>query len=276
MSAPCSPRIWVSIDVCLCDIYPRGGMKLVEIFLANSASYPLNLQVNLSCDRSESAQTSWEALIRHISRWKQLHFKFSEESQAGILGDQVFMFDNLVSFHSGRDTGPYYTNKENGLFWQALAQAPKLVEVQTWRFYPLHFIPYHQLTTLVIGCLRSDDFKDLIPILEVSIKLHTFKLLLFSTHSHRVIDIPRRIKLPSLRTLSICPGYDSVKPRNVAINNPFLKILLASLEMPSLSSFKLAYDSHSETLQPWPPSLLDLLQQITTLRCFHFHPGSPS
>ncbi|KAF9254379.1 hypothetical protein L218DRAFT_968216, partial [Marasmius fiardii PR-910] len=42
-----SPKIWASIDVYLCDIYPRGGTKLVEIFLANSASYPLNLQVNL-------------------------------------------------------------------------------------------------------------------------------------------------------------------------------------------------------------------------------------
>ncbi|KAF9255608.1 hypothetical protein L218DRAFT_1008382 [Marasmius fiardii PR-910] len=95
----------------------------------------------------------------------------------------------------------------NGLFWEALAQAQKLEEVRMWELCPLCFLPFHQLTALVIESLRPDNFKNLL-ILEVSIKLRTLKLKLFTSALDDIIDIPRRIKVPSLHTLSIRPGYD--------------------------------------------------------------------
>ncbi|KAF9253945.1 hypothetical protein L218DRAFT_678622, partial [Marasmius fiardii PR-910] len=115
-------------------------------------------------------------------------------------------------------------------------------------------------------------FKILLPMLEASSNLCTLTIL---TCLHPPLGItPPRVEIPSLRTLSIGSGYDSRRPRPVALNNITLQNLLASLVLPSLSTFELTCFLSLDITEVWPPSLLDMLKRSLTLQCFLLTPMS--
>ncbi|KAF9258001.1 hypothetical protein L218DRAFT_1005530 [Marasmius fiardii PR-910] len=267
----CSPKLWASLYVELCREYPRCATKLVETFLTKSASYPLHLQVFLGSYRPESVQTTWTLLASHNSRFQQLYVVLSRASERRLRGMLKITFDNLAFISLDTSNIPFEnSNVELALdssFWKALSQAPKLTKVEMYRLYPPGSLPYRQLTTMRIHFLGAADIENFLSIMKVTAKLSSLTIGSFEQPEALLHLVPHRVEMLSLRTLSLCPGGDEDCYFSVAIENPLLEILLASLILPSLNTFQLSCFPHSKKTQVWPPFLLDMLKRSsTTLR----------
>ncbi|KAF9257993.1 hypothetical protein L218DRAFT_1080632 [Marasmius fiardii PR-910] len=266
-----SPRLWCSITVELSAGYPKGWTKLVETFLERSMPHPLDLDIYLSntMANSEWAQATWETLKYHFSRSEVLHLDFHswlDPDPFISFRDMDVTLNNLLSFHGGDGFAPVDDNGDmdiNNPFWRALSQAPKLTRVQLNVFYPLEILPFQQLTELVIESVGAGDLEEFLEMLEVSRSLRNLKIDCFLDAKH--LDIltinPRSVVLPSLNTLSICPGVDWEEIEPVEITNPLLEVFCASVVMPSLFSFELSCSPPSDTKHSWPESLLGMLER---------------
>ncbi|KAF9255609.1 hypothetical protein L218DRAFT_314729, partial [Marasmius fiardii PR-910] len=147
--------------------------------------------------------------------------------------------------------------------WRASPIAPRLAQVQVYNLYPSGYLPYSQLTKLIVDSVKDVD--TLLHTLKVSKNLQFLQLSNFSdTQSSQVI--PHRVELPFLHTFSI--WYMSKQRQFVIMDNANLQALFSSLVMPVLSPFKLACRTSPVSGKfYWPSSLLTILRQSsTTLR----------
>ncbi|KAF9252426.1 hypothetical protein L218DRAFT_1010504 [Marasmius fiardii PR-910] len=252
------PRLWSSISIRFSgDIQPLGAKKLLESFLENSAECPLDLRVVVASEIAtwrKHALSSWDLLKCHYTRSENLVIEnYSNFNRSafdpfrGVASTEFGIFHHLLSFSYVEQSPP--KSELNGSWW-ASPIAPRLAQVQVYNLYPSGYLPYSQLTKLIVDSLK------------VSKNLQFLQLSnLSDTQSSQVI--PHRVELPFPHTFSI--WYVSKQRQFVIMDNANLQALFSSLVMPVLSTFKLACRTSPVSGKfYWPSSLLTILRQSST------------
>ncbi|KAF9253948.1 hypothetical protein L218DRAFT_678601 [Marasmius fiardii PR-910] len=259
------PRLWLSISIRFSgDIQPLGAKKLLESFLENSAECPLDLRVVVASEIAtwrKHALSSWDLLKCHYTRSEKLVIEnYSNFNRSafdpfqGVASTEFGIFHHLLSFSYVEQSPP--KSELNGS-WQASPIAPRLAQVQVYNLYPSSYLPYFQLTKLIVDSVKDVD--TLLHTLKVSKNLQFLQLSnLSDTQSSQVI--PHHVELPFLHTFSI--WYVSKQRQFVIMDNANLQALFSSLVMPVLSTFKLACRTSPVSGKfYWPSSLLTILRQ---------------
>ncbi|KAK1217652.1 hypothetical protein PQX77_019700 [Marasmius sp. AFHP31] len=141
-----TPAIWASIEIHFASdqvfpsLLPHPSLQhLLELYLCNSRQHPLRIE--LSCDYfqfsiPESAQELYGTLIPHMQRCESLYcsrlggeFAIPNDS----LPNLITLIDNWMQPIAERQV--------------AYKNASRLTSITTSFLYPLHDLPYHQLTS---------------------------------------------------------------------------------------------------------------------------------
>ncbi|KAF9258412.1 hypothetical protein L218DRAFT_964485 [Marasmius fiardii PR-910] len=251
--------LWSSISIDL-SRFPQGRELALRTFLRRSSAHSIDLRISADIDNFRNRPTTWELLTYHFFRSKRLILT----TDISILNTLKSCRDLNNTFHDLslfclQPSGYSQPLDEDNSFWKALAQAPKLTEVQLSKLLSRRTLPYTQLTSLAIDFLHEEDISNLFTILGESRNLHSLWLGFIDDYHH--LNNPlRRIVMPSLQALVI--------GRQKGLSSPFLPYatyatsldeIFSSLVMPSLSRFELKCILPF-TVHNGPPLLITMLQ----------------
>ncbi|KAJ8079224.1 hypothetical protein PM082_021724 [Marasmius tenuissimus] len=263
-----SPELWTSMSIQFSNIL-GGCHRVVSAFLLNSRGRLLDVRVQARGKDYDSEATAaiWTQLSHHFSRCWRLTLDTTNLSLPKRLADaQHLSFPNLTIYEGGttaqsawlREGGWDGGWKLTGSWWNALKNAPKLVDVTACFLHSPTTLPYSQLTTLKFRCLDPLEVQNLFQTLPVCERLQSLKLgcvdqvPLTMAAEYRLSTA----EVPSLRELVI----EGIGRLNTHCH--FLAQLLGSLLLPSLTSFDLRCEGFT-LYRGWPPALLDMLRRVS-------------
>ncbi|KAL0066717.1 hypothetical protein AAF712_006322 [Marasmius tenuissimus] len=241
-----SPELWTSMSIQFSNIL-GGCHRVVSAFLLNSRERLLDVRVQARGKDYDSEATAaiWTQLSHHFSRCWRLTLDTTNLSLPKRLADaQHLSFPNLT-IYEGETTAQSAWLREGGWdggwkltgsWWNALKNAPKLIDVTACFLHSPTTLPYSQLTTLKFRCLDPLEVQNLFQTLPVCERLESLKL-------GCVDQVP----------LTMAAEY-----RLSTAEVPSLPQLLGSLLLPSLTSFDLRCEGFT-LYRGWPPALLDML-----------------
>ncbi|KAK1222800.1 hypothetical protein PQX77_014326 [Marasmius sp. AFHP31] len=235
-------RLWSSLSVQL--TVPVDPMPLLETYLRRSKTHLLSLSLFL--DHPEGGNTiyrdltwkqkkAWQLLGAQFGRCRELAIGF--ENTGDMPQPQGIELLNLMSYRHRA----YYSMHRNPQslveetdqpvwFWPHVHSAPKLTDVTLEDLLPLSWLPYRQLTSITIRCMRGiESVEGLFYLLPSCIALT--ELTLGGWYAlHELIDpIPPPVEVSSLRCLSLDGKY--------ARDNDLVVVCLSKLNLPGLTTF---------------------------------------
>ncbi|KAG7093286.1 hypothetical protein E1B28_006968 [Marasmius oreades] len=217
------------------------------LYFSNSKDYPLKLRIEGAADPFTPSWglDVWKVLCRHIHRSKELIMAMDNQSDiVDLPPPQRLGFSNLGSYCE-ETAPPCYSS----WFWQAIKEAPRLVNISTFHPYPI--LRFSQLTTWEV--LSFEGSRDMDIFLDNARSCRFLSSLTLSSIWSSGGDstvAAREVKLPSLRRLSVLACYDELD---------VLSTILHSLDMPALESCSVRYEERA-----LPSGLLAMVRRCST------------
>ncbi|KAL0567365.1 hypothetical protein V5O48_014631, partial [Marasmius crinis-equi] len=211
--------------------------------MEKSQGCPLYIWIDTAEPSTDADNDVWEILAEHFCQCAELVLDmFDLQAFLETVTTSEVSFASLTVLNAASTECPFDTEF---WFWEAMALAAKLTTVRIPYMLPTLALPYPQLTQLKLGFLTNLYYDRFLDVLHLS-----------AVGANRSID------------------WEPVEA-----DDTFLGCLLASLEMPSLHTFQLAFtdtlgESDSEAL--WSSALLAFLSrssaslQRLTLRIQYF------
>ncbi|KAF9264027.1 hypothetical protein L218DRAFT_300866 [Marasmius fiardii PR-910] len=265
-----SPKLWSTICIKL-DNVPDNALRLLQTFIERSGRWPLSIR--LSSDSHDDPPPRhildlWEVLLENSSRWTALDLRLMRDAKL-LESDPAprfskLSFSSLISFEAS--IYPEQIDPDNR-FWKSLHRAPKLTGVTTRSLYPIHTLPYKQLTTLTIDYdsrLLSDNgsLELLVGVLQITKNLcHLTFDAIGSVADIGLNEYSSVVQMPSLRSLKLrCSGFGTCSLNT----SKLLLCLFTSLRMPVLDTFDLT--CLVKGIRRWPESFLAMLDRSSSLQ----------
>ncbi|KAL0063517.1 hypothetical protein AAF712_009614 [Marasmius tenuissimus] len=251
-----TPALWTSIDISLSSL-PPSSQRLLELYLRNSKQHPLHVKLQggnyYARIHAEAVETLRDTIMTHIHRSESLschHFGKQFVIPEGSLSNLIALTDN---------------SRDRNAQWQAaFKDAPRLTSVTSSFLYPLHDLPYHQLTSLECRNLLHRDVEKLArQVLPSCGELESLTLRDpgvddSRTDSSRCSSRSRLENVPNLRSFSIT---FSVPDDPIDVTSPIHGTIL-SIKASALTTLRLNFSQGQA--EGWATVLVDFLAQTSS------------
>ncbi|KAJ7073592.1 hypothetical protein C8F01DRAFT_1224516, partial [Mycena amicta] len=189
-----SPTLWATLIWDCTDRYRRhwilaNTVTLLDTWLSRAGEAPLTLYFRLPREYADPIITR---LLVDARRWKRLHLETHEWS---LLLDNFPRELELLEYFGLYGSA---TVSEGRILQETTAPRLRKLCVDTYSDALHHFLPVHQLTTLVVGPLTIDDC---VKLLEQTPNLRTLRLRNLTDDESSESIPPTPISLPHLTTL---------------------------------------------------------------------------
>ncbi|KAK1226758.1 hypothetical protein PQX77_010254 [Marasmius sp. AFHP31] len=250
-----TPGLWASISISFSSILP-SYQPLLELYLRNSKQCPLRIELaggSFFGSLPNDVRALWDTIMSHIHRCESLACCHLGRKFV-IPRDSLSHIKTLTDDETDLDSA-----------WQdAVKEAHGLTSVASSFLYPLHHLPYHQLTSLECRSLLHGDVERLArKVLPSCGKLESLILRdPVADGSRSEIDrgsSHSRLKtIPTLRSLSV---IFSAPEDAIDATSPIYETIFF-LKAPALTTLRLNFSQGRVT--EWAPALVAVLAQTST------------